>query len=54
MTDNDKKILELILIRQNIIIEQLSELSKAFAKVNNLAIEESNNEMELITEDELD
>lgn len=48
----DFKLLEIIR-RQNIMIEQLSEISKTLAKVHGLALEESETEMELISEDEL-
>lgn len=48
----DFKLLEIIR-RQNIMIEQLSEISKTLAKVHGLALEESQTEMELISEDEL-
>lgn len=48
----ERLIIELIR-RQNIIIEQLSEISKTLAKAHNIALEESETEMELISEDEL-
>lgn len=53
MDKEERFMLRQFLIRQNIIIDQLSNLTKMFAKVNGLAIEEVTNEMELITEDEL-
>ena len=47
----ERLIIEMIR-RQNIMIEQLSEISKTLAKVHGLALEESQTEMELISEDE--
>lgn len=53
MDKEERFMLRQMLIRQNIIIDQLSQFTKMYAKVNNIAIEDVTNEMELITEDEL-
>lgn len=51
--DNMERLIIEMIRRQNIMIEQLSEISKTLAKVHGLALEESQTEMELISEDEL-
>lgn len=53
MDKEERFMLRQMLIRQNIIIDQLSQFTKMYAKVNNIAIEDVTSEMELITEDEL-